>query len=84
VRSISALLNDAILVSTDEGLYFGTREEGNWQFIPLFNQFDQYKVEPLPFEDTQAFFVNQQNQVWVAADNGLGFMFEPFWENRND
>jgi len=80
VKNIAALPPDDILVSTEEGVYFGTREDANWQFIPLFNQFDQHKVEPLPFEGIQAFFVNQQNQVWIAAENGLGFLFEPFWE----
>jgi len=80
VRGIAALPPNDILVSTDEGIYYGARHGAVWQFIPLFNQFDQHKVELLPYEGIRGFFVNQQNQVWVAAQNGLGFMFEPFWE----
>ena len=80
VRGIAALPPNDLLINTDEGVYYGAREGAAWQFTPMFNQFDQHKVAPLPFEGIQRFFVNQQNQIWIAADNGLGFMFEPFWE----
>ncbi|MFK7921694.1 MAG: ATP-binding protein [Bacteroidia bacterium] len=81
VNSIISLDSSRVLLNTPEGIYRGNWDKGEWYLDPVFNQFDHHKLEPLPFDNIHHFSLNEQGQVWVAAENGLGLMYTPFFTN---
>lgn len=80
IRQMILLGPNEVLLCSSFGVFTARKEKAKWVFEPIYNQLDQQTLDKLPFEGINSFAINNQRQVWVAAENGLGLMYKYFFE----